>query len=110
MSENPCEGCGAQCCRGLIIEIQHLDVVREPRLLSVVELLDGNGEIEFESDWDKEYALACGHFSPCKMLTIDHKCSIYPTRPNTCVAFQPGSDQCNELREAAGLPLIQNVK
>ena len=108
MSEsNLCEGCGALCCRKLIIEIDHLDIVREPRLLPVVILLDGNGTVEYDSDWEKKYSLACGDKHCCKMLDGE-RCSIYPSRPNACVAFQPGGRQCNELREMAGLPLVVN--
>ncbi|ODU02548.1 MAG: hypothetical protein ABS79_00290 [Planctomycetes bacterium SCN 63-9] len=101
-----CDRCGL-CCRQLIIEIAHVDVVREPRLLPpATRLLDGNGAISYESDWDKEYGLACGSSHPCPMLAEDGLCSIYPTRPNVCVSFEAGSAQCEELREAAGLPRL----
>lgn len=105
MKINPCENCGL-CCRKLIIEIQHIDVVREPSLLPIVTLLDGNGAISFESEWEREYMLACGETVPCQMLDADSRCKIYPTRPNTCVGFEAGGEQCNELREQAGMPPI----
>ncbi len=82
-----CKRCGA-CCRRSIIEIHHLDIVREPRLLEVAELLDGNGRIQYASDWEKEYSLPM----PCAFL-VDNKCSIYPTRPNVCVTFDPDGDE-----------------
>jgi len=103
---SPCENCGL-CCKSLIIEIDHLDVVREPKLLPVVTLLGGGGRITYESDWEKQYRLACGSRHPCQMLGEDLRCGIYPTRPNCCVAFEVGSEKCNELREEAGLELIE---
>ncbi len=91
-----CKRCGV-CCRRLIIEIEHLDIVREPKLLKAAELLDGRGKIEFESDWEKQYLLACGESKPCPFLVND-KCSIYPTRPNTCVFMEASGDQCKMAR------------
>ena len=108
---NPCEACGL-CCRKLIIEIDHVDVVREPRLLPVATLAHGvdswpdevTGEPIYDDKWDREYILARGR--GCPMLSDDNQCSIYPTRPNVCVQFEVGGERCNELREAAGLPPI----
>ncbi|MCK4784009.1 MAG: YkgJ family cysteine cluster protein [Desulfobacteraceae bacterium] len=88
-----CKKCG-RCCRGLIVEIEHLDVVREPRLLEYVELLDGHGKKQYESEWDKEYLLACGDSKPCPFLCKNNECGIYPTRPNVCVYAEPGGKQC----------------
>lgn len=82
----------------MIVEIQHLDILREPRLLEHAELLDGHGKITFEDDMEKEYLLACGKSKPCAFLK-DNKCEIYPTRPNVCVAFEPGSEQCKEFQQ-----------
>jgi len=50
--------------------------------------MDGDGQFTFESDWEKEYFLP----TPCAFL-VDNKCSIYPTRPNVCVAFDPDGDE-----------------
>lgn len=96
--------CGL-CCQRLIIEIDHIDVVREPRLLPVIELLDGNGKIVYDSEWEKEYMLVCG--KPCAMLGAENRCQIYPTRPNCCVAFAAGGEKCQELRQDYGLPPLQ---
>ncbi len=98
-----CKDCGL-CCKTMIIEIDHIDVVRESRLLPVVTLLDGNGRIKYESDWEKQYSLA---FGGCQLLTEDNRCTIYPTRPNCCVAFECGGERCQELREEHGLPPIE---
>jgi hypothetical protein len=99
-----CDHCGA-CCKHLIIEIYHVDVVREPKLLPHAELLDGRGTIEFESNWEKEYLLACA--KPCGLLGPDNLCTIYPTRPNCCVGLEAGDEQCQMAREAAGLEPLQ---
>jgi len=102
---NPCADCGL-CCRELIIEIQHLDVVREPRLLEVAPPFQWDGE----DIWERQYRLACGSSHPCLLLTADNRCSIYPTRPNACVGFEVGGEHCNELREEAGLtPIPDNL-
>lgn len=102
-----CDGCGL-CCKHLIIEIDHLDVVREPRLAPpATRLLDGGGSVRYESEWEKQYGLACGPAHPCPMLGPDNRCGIYPTRPNCCVAFEAGGDQCQELRAAHGLPPLR---
>lgn len=106
---NPCKNCGL-CCEHLIIEIDHVDVVREPSLLPVVQLLDGGGRIEYETEFEKVYGLACGSSKPCPMLGKSKRCSIYPTRPNVCVAFEAGSDQCNDLREMKGLEPVKGKK
>lgn len=106
-----CDKCGL-CCKQLIIEIDHLDVVREPRLLEharVHKTWDGQPH---ESDWDKTYALAPRSVDGktvmgCGFLGPDNACQIYPTRPNCCVAFEAGDEKCEELREQAGLPSLR---
>jgi Fe-S-cluster containining protein len=102
---DPCADCGL-CCKSLIIEIDHVDVVREPRLLPVVKLLDGHGAVTYESHWEKQYGLAYGRKHPCKLLSDDNRCTIYATRPTCCVAFEVGGEHCNELREENDLPPI----
>ncbi len=97
-----CQKCGA-CCRGLIIQIGELDLIREPRLRPVAELCDGNGRIKFEDDMEKEYLLACGEKMPCPFLKDDNTCEIYPTRPNVCVAMEVGGEQCKRVRKQKGL-------
>lgn len=101
-----CDGCGL-CCRKLIIEIQHIDVVREPRLLDHARLCDGHGRIVFNDPYKKQYMLACGEAKSCGFLTPENRCAIYPTRPNVCVGFDAGSPKCQGLREQAGLPRLQ---
>jgi Fe-S-cluster containining protein len=102
-----CDNCGA-CCTQLIIEIDHLDVVREPKLLAAATLLDGHGKITYDSDWEKQYGLACGSNRPCP-LHVDNRCSIYPTRPNCCVAAEAGGMSCQEARGMAGLEPLKPI-
>ena len=98
MSADPCENCGL-CCQGLIVEADAVDVLREPRI-------------------EKEYPLGKRHVrlpileaiwvlstpgGPCAFLTNEKRCSIYPTRPLSCVAFLAGSAKCQELRKDHGL-------
>lgn len=98
-----CLKCG-ECCRQLIVEIWHLDTLREPKLLPPNSLLlDGHGKIEFEADGDKQYLLACGEIRKCPFLGDDNQCKIYPTRPNVCVAFEAGGKKCMEFRKLKGL-------
>lgn len=103
MSQDHCEDCGL-CCKKLIIEIGHIDVVREPLLKSVVVELDN--DVSRESDWDRVYGLP----TTCSFLSPENRCTIYKSRPNPCVAFEVGGEHCNELREEHGLPLIDNVE
>ena len=93
----PCQQCGA-CCRHLIVEAQVLDVLREPLIAERGICLDGRGRLP-PDEW--AWSLAAGE--ACPFLTAENLCSIYPTRPNECVAFKPGSDQCCRARAAEGL-------
>ena len=69
-NDDPCREWGL-CCKRLIVEIEHVDVVREPRLMPVVQLLDGHGTVKYDSEWEKEYGLACGAIRvPCWMIRI----------------------------------------
>ncbi len=88
-----CQQCG-NCCRQSIIEdVFDLDLLREPKLKAVAT--------EFK-DEPGRYMLAAGG---CPFLQ-DNQCSIYPTRPNMCVAYEPGQfcneEFCNEESGASG--------
>jgi Fe-S-cluster containining protein len=111
-----CDRCGA-CCTQLIIEIDELDLIREPRLIPASEpfrvpegmvLADGDGEPreEIVPGYGAGAMLACGPTRPCPMLTPGG-CSIYPTRPNCCVAMQAGDEQCQMARGMAGLAPLE---
>jgi Fe-S-cluster containining protein len=103
-SRYECDLCGA-CCRGtLIVEAYYLDALREPRILDA----DVTGRKVALDDLDDEcrcVLLAAG--LPCRFLGDDSRCTIYPTRPNTCVGFEAGDEQCQEARSQLGLPPLQ---
>jgi Fe-S-cluster containining protein len=114
-----CEpNCGA-CCQYAIVEIDELDIAREPRLKEVCQPFKSDFESDYTDEqtgenlgplvpkWENGGMLACGGNHPCKMLTPDKRCDIYPTRPNCCVAFRAGSELCQQSRESAGLPRLK---
>ena len=92
-----CDKCGA-CCKGmLIVEADDLDVLREPRLINGDPECCGKSVEQIVSEIQQQgkiVLLACG--TPCSFLGTDNRCSIYPTRPNACVAMQAGDEQCQE--------------
>lgn len=93
-----CLKCG-MCCRKLIVQVQHLDVLREPKLAGPLQV-ENYQPPPFDTEcelWGKEYVLVCGESKPCIFLK-DNQCEIYPTRPNICVAMEPGDRQCKFAR------------
>lgn len=118
MKTYACDSCGL-CCQKLIIEIEWLDFQREPRLRDVTKpftvpagmfIADDNDErIEDPDPYMAGAMLACGRRMPCPMLGEDKRCTIYPTRPNCCVSFEPGGEKCQELREDYGLPRLEPI-
>jgi len=103
----PCDQCGA-CCKGhLIVEAYDLDVLREPHLAAadIGERTRGMTYETLMADLQQDgRCLIIAGGDECKFLRGDNTCAIYPTRPNVCVALDPGSDQCQEARQAEGLP------
>jgi len=101
LSQYDCDCCGA-CCRGtLIVEAYYLDAVREPRILDAD--VSGHRRTRDDlSDDDRCVLLAANH--PCRFLSADGRCAIYPTRPNVCVGMEAGDDQCQEARHRLDLP------
>ena len=74
-----CKKCG-KCCGLIIDEVYDLDVIREPRLKPhLTECRNEPGRYFLKT--------------PCPFL-VRKQCSIYPTRPNICVAFEVGTNQC----------------
>lgn len=100
-----CDQCGL-CCKKLLIEVDCLDVLREPKIADRCVHLDG-GKTHPLPILDTMWSLAC--VKPCPFLDEGNSCSIYPTRPGVCVSFQAGQAKCQELRRAAGLPELQPV-
>ena len=119
MPRYECDHCGA-CCNGtLIVEAYDLDVMREPTLIIAEgrESDDANAlrdlMFEFEEEFGRCLILACGQGKPCPFLESDNRCSIYPTRPNACVAMEAGDEQCQRARKEMGLeqllPIIEDA-
>ncbi len=69
------------CCRQTLIEIQEFDTWREPQLISQVNGVIGKNVLQLKM--------------PCVFLHPDLElCTIYATRPSTCVAHVPGTNKC----------------
>lgn len=107
MERMTCDGCGA-CCKGLlIVEADVVDLLREPRLKGADPYYSGMSSDEvlnlFMADTGRAIILTCGTERPCPFLDAESKCTIYPTRPNACVAMQAGDDQCEQARIEIGL-------
>lgn len=102
--------CGA-CCKGhLIVEAYDLDVLREPHL-ATADIGEWTREMVYkdlmaELEQDGKCLVIAGS-EPCKFLRESGTCTIYPTRPNACVAMQAGSEQCQEARKVEGLPPLE---
>ncbi len=95
-----CDHCAA-CCNTLIIEIHHVDVVREPRLLEVATACR---QEPGEDVWERAYLLASGGSTGGCPMHRDGRCSVYPTRPTCCVGFEAGGTDCQRARYYANLP------
>ena len=94
-----CDHCGA-CCTKLIIEIQHVDIVREPRLVPYVRPLQSPDE-DPDDIWTRVYGLGRGLGCP---MHDGERCTIYPTRPDLCVSVPAGGPTCQRARYFAKLP------
>ncbi len=97
-----CDQCGA-CYKGtVIVDADYLDTRREPRLIDA-DLGPSQASQRALEDDGKVVLLACGLDRPCSFLNEDNRCSVYATRPNACVAFDAGSQQCQEARAQLGI-------
>ena len=108
-----CDQCGACCNGSLIVEADEIDLMREPRLIEAEPSLAGQPVAQvlerLQDDIGFSILVACGPNRPCPFLA-DKKCSIYPTRPNVCVAMQAGDEQCQEARKATGLEPLAPIQ
>lgn len=96
-----CDKCGA-CCEHLILEAQHVDALREPRIIAEGKLFDGHGKIDLaDAVWNLN---SSGERMGCVFLGADKTCGIYSTRPEMCVSVQAGGRQCQMARGMANLP------
>jgi Fe-S-cluster containining protein len=106
---SPCTTCGA-CCHDIQIAAAWLDILREPRIAEHTTLVNDGGRIP---DRDAQWFLVPqtrGTITTraCPFLS-DKKCTIYPTRPNVCVNFEPGSADCTACRLRDGLGPLPNA-
>jgi len=91
-----CQRCGQCCTKSIIDEILEIDLRREPRLRPHVEPIRQTPGL----DDAPRYSLK----TPCPFLLhltdgATH-CTIYPTRPNICVAYEPGSSRiCSQWKD-----------
>jgi Fe-S-cluster containining protein len=94
----------------LIVEADIIDFLREPKLaiadphyasLPILEIQD-----QLMDDFRCILLALPGRSCP---FLDENKCSIYPTRPNNCVAMEAGDEQCQMAREAEGLEPLQPV-
>jgi len=101
--------CGA-CCKGhLIVEVEDIDIIREPRLIEADRHHAGKTIEKMLDDYQRGMVVIISCSKPCPFLA-ENKCTIYPTRPNCCVAFEAGSDDCQDCRRAEGLPPLLPVQ
>lgn len=103
-----CDRCGA-CCQGrLLVEADLVDLLREPRLKDADRHWAGRSfdEVVTALEESGRCVLVAGS-RPCPFLDADNRCSIYATRPHDCVAMQAGDEQCQQVRQAAGLPPLE---
>ncbi|HOW72216.1 MAG TPA: YkgJ family cysteine cluster protein [Phycisphaerae bacterium] len=99
-----CDRCAA-CCQGtLIVEAHYLDALRERRILGA-NLSGRDVSLDELDDEGRCVVIAAG--SPCRFLDDNDRCTIYPTRPNACVGFEAGHEQCQQARCQQGLPPLQ---
>jgi Fe-S-cluster containining protein len=105
-----CDRCGA-CCSNLLVEAVWLDCVREPRILAhsrlALTLDDLRDEDRIVLLWDRDT-----HHCPFLKTRRDRSCAcgIYPTRPNACVACEPGGPKCQQARLLGSLPVLRDVE
>jgi Fe-S-cluster containining protein len=104
MTRYECDNCGA-CCNGyLVVEVFELDVLREPRLVSADPYYaKGTVEEALHVLQDECRCLVIAGVKACTFLDRTNRCSIYPTRPEDCVAMQAGDEQCQRDRDAENL-------
>ena len=103
-----CQACGACCTSpisgGTYVELLEGDAERLGVELDRLAAQTGYGTWALKT---KEIAQNGWGFLACTALTgeigADCSCSIYGTRPSACQEFRPGSVECHESREEAGL-------
>jgi Fe-S-cluster containining protein len=86
------------------VEAYEIDVLREPRLIADdPHYVDKSLEEALCQLQDEFKCVLVAGGKPCMFLDRDNRCSIYPTRPNECVAREAGDEQCQGARSEEGL-------
>jgi Fe-S-cluster containining protein len=90
------------------VEADWLDCVREPRILAIstLRLDDLRDESRCVLLWDRQQQRC-----PFIEFSAEQKsaCTIYPTRPNDCVACEPGGPKCQQARLLAGRAVLRDT-
>jgi Fe-S-cluster containining protein len=96
-----CDACGA-CCKTFPIFSAEADAARESRIRTEALPL-----VEHVATPKFAYRLFPLPFhEACCFLDGEKRCTIYDTPPDVCRLFDAGSEQCQEARLRAGLPLL----
>jgi Fe-S-cluster containining protein len=83
-----CRRCGT-CCRKLLLEVSGLDLLREPRWRPFIEPYR---DIDYRDWWAAPDQVRFKVMSGACPFLQDNSCTIYPQRPDMCVAFRPIKD------------------
>jgi Fe-S-cluster containining protein len=110
MAEYMCDCCGA-CCQGhLIVEAYDIDLIREPQLASADLSRTDWSAARVMADLQQDgRCLVIAGGRACPFLDRHCLCSIYPTRPNVCVAMEAGDEECQMARSQAGLAPLEAI-
>ena len=85
LAADPCQACGAQCCKYVSIPVTELQELDVDWLIARGALEPGErGHV----DWRIE--------SRCPHLTEDNRCVIYDTRPETCRNYEVDGASCQQ--------------
>jgi uncharacterized protein len=96
-STDPCHDCGA-CCRSFRVSFYWAEAEERGIPAELVEQVTPH--------------LCCmkgtnSNTPFCAALTKDHfRCTIYPSRSNTCREVDPGDPKCTRARALQGLPAL----
>jgi Fe-S-cluster containining protein len=100
-----CSTCGA-CCNAFIVDVSVIDASWIPE-----ELLD--------TDRHGHYQMACSAKTrdgsgTCAAwegdLGVSSSCTLYGSRPSTCVEFPYQPADCDRARRRVGLPIVERSR
>jgi len=92
------------------VEAFEVDVLREPRIIAADPYYASRSiEEALRALQDESRCVLLAGGGPCMFLYGEGACSIYPTRPNGCVAMQAGDEQCQQVRAAEDLLPLEPI-